>query len=103
MFTFVNIHIHSYITDTPVTEAIQRVVLHTVDNLPDRESLNYHIDLLMEDMDIDTYSLHYEHDSTEPCTVAKFVLDGEQCCVRVSPCLCRTVKEVKSLVDAIRQ
>jgi len=48
MVTFVNMYIYSYTSEKAITEPIQRAVLHTDEDVPDRESLNYHIDLLME-------------------------------------------------------
>ena len=88
MVTFVNIYLYSYVSEKNITEPIQRAVLHTNEDIPDRESLNYHIDLLMEKYDIDDYNYCYEHEANEPCTVATFQLDGAACCVRVTPCIC---------------
>ena len=89
MLTFVNIYMYSYTSEKPITEPIQRAVLHTTEGIPDRESLNYHIDLLMEKYEIDIYNYCYEHEINEPCTVATFKLDDESCCVRITPCICK--------------
>jgi len=89
MVTFVNMYIYSYTSEKAITEPIQRAVLHTDEDVPDRESLNYHIDLLMEKYDIDVYNYCYEHELNEPCTVATFHFDDVPCCVRITPCICK--------------
>lgn len=89
MVTFVNIQIYSYTQKKELYEPKQRAVLHTADDVPNRESLNEHIDNIMEEYEIDNYSYIYEHEANEPCTVATFMMGDDSCCIRISPCICK--------------
>jgi len=89
MVTFVNIQLYSYTQKKEICEPKQRAVLHTAEDLPNRESLNEHIDNIMEDYEIDNYSFIYEHEANEPCVVATFMIGEDSCCVRITPCICK--------------
>jgi hypothetical protein len=88
MATTVDIYIESCVDGTPLIEPIQRSVLHTKEGLPDPNSLQSHVDSLLESCEIEGYTVAEIHDSEDPCIIGTFCEGGEKFCIRVSPCLC---------------
>ena len=88
MATTVEIYIESCTDGTTLIEPIQRSVLHTKEGLPDPNSLQSHIDLLLESCEIEGYTAADAHNSESPCIIGHFCEAGETFCIRVSPCLC---------------